>query len=101
MGPRMTPLPHTAIAWPCRSGGLIWNRTDCDSGTSAAPQSGEQRVEAEATAVMVQREDQHQQQQKEIDPGPLVWRAVEPQPEIEDLQGADDAEQADEQPEHQ
>ena len=31
-------MPHTAIAWACRCGGLICSSTDCDSGTSAAPQ---------------------------------------------------------------
>src|SRR5260370_30947873 len=32
------PAAQTAIAWPCRSGGLIWTSTDCDNGTNAAPQ---------------------------------------------------------------
>ncbi len=31
-------MPQTAIAGPCRSGGFIDSSTDCDSGTSAAPQ---------------------------------------------------------------
>ena len=37
IGPRMTPMPHTAIALAWRSGGLIWNKTAWLSGTSAAP----------------------------------------------------------------
>ena len=42
-------------------------------------------VEAEAAAVMVSGEDQHQHQQEEIGPGPFPGRAVETEPEIEDL----------------
>src|ERR1700733_8023086 len=30
-------MPHTAIAWPCFSRGLMSSRIDCDSGTSEAP----------------------------------------------------------------
>ncbi len=37
MGPTITPMPHTAIACPCFSRGLISSRMDCDSGTSDAP----------------------------------------------------------------
>ena len=37
IGPRMTPMPHIAIALPWRSGGLICSSVACDSGTSAAP----------------------------------------------------------------
>ena len=33
----MTPMPQTAIAWPCFSGGLISMTTICDIGTRAAP----------------------------------------------------------------
>jgi hypothetical protein len=39
IGPKMTPMPQTDIACACRWGGLICNSTDCDSGTSAAPQT--------------------------------------------------------------
>ena len=38
IGPRITPMPQIAIAWPCRAGGLICSNTACDNGTSAAPQ---------------------------------------------------------------
>src|SRR5260370_1455575 len=30
-------MPHTAIAWPCFSRGLMSSRMDCESGTSEAP----------------------------------------------------------------
>src|SRR5580693_227114 len=39
IGPKMTPMPQTDIACACRWGGLICSNTDCDSGTSAAPQT--------------------------------------------------------------
>ena len=35
----MMPAPQIAIAWPCRSRGLMSRSTDCDSGTSAAPKT--------------------------------------------------------------
>ncbi len=35
----MTPMPHTAIAEPCFSGGLMSISTICDMGTSAAPKT--------------------------------------------------------------
>ena len=37
IGPSMVPMPQIAIAWPCRSGGLLRSSTDCDKGTNAAP----------------------------------------------------------------
>ena len=37
IGPKIVPTPNTAIACPCRSGGLICNRVACDSGMSPAP----------------------------------------------------------------
>src|SRR3984957_20445933 len=37
MGPTITPMPHTAMACPCFSRGLISSRMDCDKGTSDAP----------------------------------------------------------------
>ena len=37
IGPRIVPMPNTAIAWPWRSGGLICSRVACDSGISPAP----------------------------------------------------------------
>ena len=37
IGPNMTPIPQTAMARPCRSGGLMSSSTACDIGTSAAP----------------------------------------------------------------
>ena len=37
IGPTITPIPQIAIAWPCFSRGLMSSRIDCDSGTSAAP----------------------------------------------------------------
>ena len=37
IGPRIVPMPNTAIAYPWRSGGLICNRVACDSGISPAP----------------------------------------------------------------
>ena len=37
MGPTITPIPHTAIAEPCFSGGLISIKTTCAKGTNAAP----------------------------------------------------------------
>src|SRR5215510_13012288 len=49
------------------------------------------RVEAEPASVPVQCEYQHQHQQKEIGPGPFTLRAVEAEPQIEDLQRADNA----------
>ena len=39
IGATMMPAPHTAIAWPCRSRGLMSMMTDCDSGASAAPKA--------------------------------------------------------------
>src|SRR5438270_9593875 len=37
IGPQIVPTPNTAIACPCRSGGLICNRVACDSGMRPAP----------------------------------------------------------------
>src|SRR6185312_5017072 len=37
IGPIITPIPQTAIAEPCFSGGLISSSTACDNGTRAAP----------------------------------------------------------------
>jgi hypothetical protein len=37
IGPRIVPMPNTAIACPWRSGGLICKRVACDSGISPAP----------------------------------------------------------------
>ena len=39
IGAIMMPMPHTAIAWPWRSRGLMSRMTDCDSGASAAPKA--------------------------------------------------------------
>ncbi len=39
IGATMMPMPHTAIAWPWRSRGLMSRMTDCDSGASAAPKA--------------------------------------------------------------
>ena len=39
IGPSIAPMPHTAIAWPCFSGGLMSSSTDWLSGISAAPQT--------------------------------------------------------------
>src|ERR1700722_10878178 len=38
IGPIIVPMPQTAIALACRSGGFERSSTDCDNGTSAAPQ---------------------------------------------------------------
>ena len=37
IGPRIVPMPNTAMACPWRSGGLICSRIACDSGISPAP----------------------------------------------------------------
>ena len=37
IGPRIVPVPNTAIAWPWRSGGLICSKVACDNGISPAP----------------------------------------------------------------
>src|SRR5271157_1004058 len=37
IGPRIVPMPNTAMACPWRSGGLICSKIACDSGTSPAP----------------------------------------------------------------
>jgi hypothetical protein len=39
IGAIMMPAPHTAIAWPCRSRGLMSMMVDCDSGASGAPKA--------------------------------------------------------------
>ena len=50
---------------------------------------------------MVQRENELQDEQEEIGPRPFVRRAVEAEPQIQDLQRADDPEEADKRSEHQ
>jgi hypothetical protein len=52
---------------------------------------GTDRIEAEAPAVLVDREDQHQDEEEEIGPGPLALGIVEAEPQIEDLQRPDEA----------
>src|SRR5207245_8839537 len=52
------------------------------------------RVEAEAAAVTMQREDQHQHEKKEISPRPLAGSTVEAEPQIDHLQRADHAPEA-------
>ena len=37
IGPKIVPMPNTAMARPWRSGGLICNSVACDSGTRPAP----------------------------------------------------------------
>ena len=37
--------PHTAIAWPCRSGGLMRSSTACDNGINAARRRSLQQAE--------------------------------------------------------
>ena len=39
IGATMMPAPQSAIAWPCRSRGLMSMITDCESGASAAPKA--------------------------------------------------------------
>ena len=39
IGPTMIPAPHSAIAWPNFSGGLMSSRMVCDKGTMAAPKT--------------------------------------------------------------
>ena len=39
IGATMMPAPQIAIAWPCRSRGLMSRMTDCESGASAAPKA--------------------------------------------------------------
>ena len=39
IGPRIVPVPNTAMAWPWRSGGLICSSVACDSGMRPAPAS--------------------------------------------------------------
>ena len=38
IGPMIVPMPKIAIAWPCRSGGLMRSSVACDSGMRPAPQ---------------------------------------------------------------
>ena len=39
IGAIMMPAPHIAIAWPCRSRGLMSMSTACDSGAIEAPKA--------------------------------------------------------------
>src|SRR6516164_3520498 len=59
----------------------------------------DQRIETEATAIVVNGKDQLNHQEEEIGPRPLAVGIVEPKPQIEDLQRADKAPEAHEQPE--
>ena len=59
--------------------------------------SDDDRINAKAAAVMVQGEAGHQQQQKKIGPRPFARGTVKTEPEIGDLQRADQAAQPDKQ----
>src|SRR6185312_11434916 len=77
---------------------------DVRDGTAPARVSvtlDDDRVEAEAPAVLMEREDHLQHEEEEIGPRPLALGIVEPKPQIEDLQRTDDAPEADEDAEDQ
>src|SRR5258707_11291204 len=83
---------------------LCHKRDDATEGSAARPRghpADDDRVNAKPAAVVMQRKDQHQQEQEEIGPRPLAGRAVEAEPQIEDLRGADQCPRADEEPKHQ
>src|SRR6516225_8498047 len=59
------------------------------------------RIEAEAAPKAMDRKDQHQHQQGEIGPRPFPLGIVEAEPEVEDLERADDTPEAEEDAQHQ
>src|SRR5271169_1518519 len=65
------------------------------------PPLDDQSVEAEAAAIVVKGKDQLDHQKEEIGPGPLPLGIVEPEPQIKDLQRADQTPEAHEDPQYQ
>src|SRR6516162_10982680 len=57
------------------------------------------RIESQAPAKSIQREDHHEHEQEEIGPRPLALGVVQAEPQIQDLERADPAPEAHEQAE--
>src|SRR5690242_3871599 len=83
IAPRLKPAPRSS---PRTGAARSSNRVeqpaaDARAGAVAQP-GGDQRVEAEALAVLADRENQLQQQQEEIGPRPLAGCAVKAEPQV-------------------
>src|SRR5260370_16007351 len=92
----------SAICSPYRSPSLSrFGRQDSHQAPAPFPPRDDQSVEAKAAAIMVEGKDQLDHQKEEIGPGPLPLGIVEPEPQIEDLQRADQTPEAHENPQDQ
>src|SRR6516165_5076578 len=71
-----------------------FGRQDSDQASPPFPSLDDQSVKAEAAAIVVEGKDQLDHQKEEIGPGPFSLGVVEPEPQIEDLQRADQTPEA-------
>jgi len=55
----------------------------------ARPAFEDDRIESQAPAISMQREDHHEHQQEEVGPWPLALGVVQTQPQIQDLERTD------------
>src|SRR5215469_1442850 len=94
-GQRQLPNPAAAMAdrrvvGPRGASGGFY-QDDATGRSRLFDASGDDGIDPEAAAVMMQCEARHQQEQEEIGPRPLAGRAIQAEPQIGNLQGPDDA----------